>query len=58
MEKVIMNCIERCDEAGTQVEFTVRGHKVTAIFAAESNQQIYGQIKHILADAYIKHISG
>lgn len=55
MEKVILNHVERCCTEGTELELTVRGHKVTALFLPEPNPRIYRQLKQIMIDTCSKN---
>lgn len=53
MEKIILNEVTKCDMDETELEFTVRGHKVTGLFPVTPKCGIYRSIRGILIDAYI-----
>lgn len=55
MEKVILNEVTRCDRDTTEIQFTVRGRKVTALFPATSNTRAYLHIKRILIGVYLEN---
>lgn len=55
MEKIILNRVMRCDETETELELTVRGHKVTGLFPATPKPGIYRSIKDILMGACINN---
>ena len=57
MEKIIFNRVTRCDEKETELELTVRGHKVTGLFPATPKPGIYRSIKSILIGACITNNS-
>ena len=52
MEKIILSGVTRCDEKETELEFLVRGHKVTGLFPAAPKPGIYHSIKSILMGTY------
>lgn len=56
MEKIILNRVTRCDEKETELEFTIRGHKVTGLFPATPKPEIYHSIKSILMGNYANGI--
>ena len=58
MEKIILNKVTRCDADETEVEFTVRGCKVTGLFPTTPKSGVYLTVKHILVDAYIRNNFG
>jgi len=53
MEKIILSGVTRCNENETELEFIVRGHKVTGLFPATPKSGVYNSIKSILVGAYI-----
>lgn len=53
MEKIILNGVTRCNENETELEFTVRGHKVTGLFPAAPKSGVYSSIKSSLIGAYM-----
>ena len=56
MQNMILDCVSRCDEDETELEFTVQGRKVIGVFPAENNTAIYQQIKQILINTYLNKI--
>ena len=52
MEKIILNRVTRCDENETELEFTVRGHKVTGLFPADPKPDVYHSIRNVLMNTY------
>ncbi len=55
MENITLNRVTRCDESETELELTVRGHKVTGLFPATSKPEVYRSIKSILICACISN---
>ena len=55
MEKIIFNRVMRCDESETELEFTVRGHKVTGLFPVIPKPGVYRSIKGILMGTCINN---
>lgn len=55
MDKIILSGVTRCDMDETEVEFIVRGHKVTGLFPTTPKSGIYGTIKSILIDTYLRN---
>ncbi len=55
MENITLNRVARCDENETELELTVRGHKVTGLFPATSKPEVYRSIKSILMCACISN---
>lgn len=58
MDKITVNAITRHDINETELEFTVRGHKVTGLFPATPKCGIYRSIRNILIDTYIRNNFG
>lgn len=52
----MLNRVTRCDEKETELEFTVRGHKVTGLFPATPKPEIYHSIKSILMGTYTSSV--
>ena len=44
-------------QSGKQVTFTVNGHEITAVFAAEKNPSIYDYVKQVLISSFINNDS-
>lgn len=55
MDRITLDRVTRCDTDGTEMEFTVRGHKVQAVFPSDPNVQAYHQIRRILEDTCIEN---
>lgn len=55
MDRITLDRVTRCDADGTEMEFTVRGRKVLAVFPSDPNVQAYYQIKRILEDTCIEN---
>lgn len=53
MEKITLNGVTRCDVDETELEFTVRGRKVTGLFPTTPKCGLYRSIRSILIDTYI-----
>lgn len=53
MEKITLNGVIRCDIDETELEFTVRGRKVTGLFPTTPKCGLYRSIRSILIDTYI-----
>lgn len=51
MDNITLERVTHPEGQGAEAELTVRGCKVTALFSAEPNTQVYHQIKRLLMDA-------
>ena len=56
MQKIILSGVTRCDGDETELEFMVRGHKVTGLFPTTPKSGVYNSIKSILVGAYMGNI--
>ena len=55
MEKIILNGVLRSDNDETELELTVQGRRVTALFPAAPKNDVYRSIKSILTVACIEN---